>query len=127
MLEIKLRIDAPELVGAINNLAHSMGNLSATGNCVGELIGQAVEKHVETLEEQEAPVETKKPAKAVKKEEVPKVETVSMETVRARLGELGREGKTAAVKELIAEFGVAKLADVPADRLGELLERSNRL
>ncbi len=123
-MNITIKVEAEELSGAINNLAHALNNMSASGNCVGELIEKAVEVHAETLEAPEAPEEI---ALALKSKNEKKAETVSLETVRARFAELAQQQKSSAVKKLINEFGASKLVDVPTDRLAELLEKANQL
>lgn len=47
---------------------------------------------------------------------------VSLEDVRAIMIRVGREVGREAAKELIEKHGASKLTDVPAERLGELLE-----
>lgn len=47
---------------------------------------------------------------------------VSLEDVRAAMIRVGREVGREAAKELIEKHGASKLTDVPAERLGELLE-----
>lgn len=51
----------------------------------------------------------------------PVANAVSLETVREKLSALGETGKKGAVKELFAQFGIAKLTDLPAEKLGDML------
>lgn len=53
--------------------------------------------------------------------------SVSMEDVRAKLAALVKDGKQAAVKELLASFGASKLSDVPAERYGELMQKASEI
>lgn len=53
--------------------------------------------------------------------------TVTLEQVRAKLSALSQAGKAAQVKGLIAQFGVMKLTDVPAEKFGKLLEEATAL
>lgn len=98
-MEFTLKIDAPQIVEAINNLAHSINNFSATGNCVSELIEKSVEIH----------------------------NKVTMEEVRGRLSELAKTGKQTEVKALLSKYNVSRLTDIPEDRLNEIWEDSKSL
>lgn len=98
-MEFTLKIDAPQIVEAINNLAHSINNFSATGNCVSELIEKSVEIH----------------------------KKVTMEEVRERLSELAKTGKQTEVKALLSKYNVSRLTDIPDDRLNEIWEDSKSL
>jgi hypothetical protein len=100
-MELTIKIDAPDIVEAINNLAHSINNFSATGNCVSELIEKSVEVH-------------NKP-------------TVTLEEVRGHLAELAKTGKQAEVKELLKKYNVSRLTDIPPDRLEEIWEDAKSL
>ena len=44
-----------------------------------------------------------------------------LEDVRAVLADISRKGKTAEMKALLAQFGAAKLSDIPVERYDELL------
>ena len=52
---------------------------------------------------------------------------MSLEQVRAKLAELSQAGKAADVKKLIADFGAAKLTDIPADKYGDLLQKAEAI
>ena len=52
---------------------------------------------------------------------------VTLEQVRAKLAALSQAGKAAAVKELIAGYGVAKLTDVPKDHYASLLAAAEEI
>jgi hypothetical protein len=53
--------------------------------------------------------------------------TVTLEQVRAKLAALSQAGKAAQVKGLIAQFGVMKLTDVPADKYAKLMDEASAL
>ena len=50
-----------------------------------------------------------------------------MEEARAILAELVRQGKKPEVKALLQEFGAGRLADVPVEKLGELLDKAREI
>lgn len=52
---------------------------------------------------------------------------VDLTEVRARLGQIAAAGKSAAVKDLLAEFGAAKLTDIEPHRYPALLEKASQL
>jgi hypothetical protein len=52
---------------------------------------------------------------------------VSLEAVRARLGELSSDGKKEEIKSLFAKFGVAKLTELQPEKFGELLAAAEAL
>lgn len=110
---IKVEVDhLKELIDAINNHADAVRSLSASGNCISEMIGQAVETHTATLPEV-LPVKlvTVPNPVEVSKLEKPKA-TITLETVRARLSKLSNEGKQTEIKQLLHKYGAAKLTDI---------------
>jgi len=46
---------------------------------------------------------------------------VTLEQLRGLLADVSRNGKTAAVKELLGKFGANKLSEIPPERYAELL------
>lgn len=70
--------------------------------------------------EASAPKVEEKPAEA--KSEPAAAPEVALEDVRAVMIRVGREAGREAAKELIEKHGASKLTDVPAERLGALLE-----
>jgi hypothetical protein len=117
---IKVEVDhLKELIDAINNHADAMRILSASGNCISEMIGQAVETHTATLQEVE-PVEVVEPVSNPEPLEVPvKTNTpeknktsITLEAVRARLSKLSNFGKQAEIKQLLNKYGASKLTDI---------------
>lgn len=66
----------------------------------------------------------KKPSDTPK---VPAEKKVSLEEVRAVLGQKSQAGLTAEVRELISKFGGSKLSDVPPDQYAALLKEAEAL
>lgn len=79
-----------------------------------------------TVRESSAPEQDPSAAPAPSSAE-PQVPTVSFEDVRAKLASLVQAGKQPQVKELLASFGASKLSDVPAERYGELMQKSSEI
>lgn len=80
-----------------------------------------------------APVAEKpvvQPEPAAKAEPQPKPEPVAevkLETVRAALAKLTKAGKAAQVKQLLQEFGAARLTEVKAEDYPALLAKAGEL
>jgi hypothetical protein len=110
-----IKVEYPELVAAILELADAM----RTGQ-----VTQSVEKPKAKAAKAEKPaaeapvVET--PAPKASKE-------VTLEEVRARLGELSSDGKKDEIKQLFSEFGVSKLTELKAEHYSELLAAAEAL
>lgn len=51
----------------------------------------------------------------------------SLEDVRAKLADLNKSGKKAAVKNLIQSFGAEKLTAIPEEKYSELMEKAGEL
>ena len=81
-----------------------------------------VEAAEQLTEDLTAPKEEEPPEP--KKETAP---SVTLEDVRAKLGQLTKDGKQAQVKELISKFGGTKLSDVPEENYPELLKAAGEL
>ena len=82
----------------------------------------------------EAPAEAKTSKKSETKAEPVKEASdtkaepeVKIDDVRAVLAELSQAGKTAQVKELLGQFGAAKLSSVKEEDLKALLDAANEL
>ncbi|WZY00344.1 hypothetical protein NSQ26_13825 [Bacillus sp. FSL W7-1360] len=101
---MKVTIEAPELVDVIKEL-------------VGELKKEGTSSLVEA-EKQASPVEDK-------------TETFSIsldDDIRPLLGQAVADGKKEQVKALLAEFGINKVSELPADKLEEFYKQaSNKL
>lgn len=124
-MNITITIDAPELVGAINNLATAFGN---TGLPLPTEAPVKADKP--TTKKVETPVKAEEPAEEVapvEKAEEPVQEgtptkkeepSISLEVVRGKLSTFTAEGKVnqVKVKDALTALGVKKLTDVdPAD------------
>lgn len=119
-MNITININAPELAEAINALATA---LSSTGVMAkSELAVTKEEPKVETSPANEAPTQ-----KDPEPEPEPEKPTITLETVRAKLGALSQNGKQKEVKDLITSFGVKKLTEMPKDKYAALLEAAEAL
>ncbi len=100
---MNIKIEAPELVAAMNKLAEAM------------MASQPkAKKPAAPAPEVEAPA----PAPAA---------PVTLVQVRARLAELSSEGKKEAIKKLMSDFGVSKLTEVPEEKYSELMTAAEAL
>jgi membrane protein involved in colicin uptake len=52
---------------------------------------------------------------------------LSLETVRGRLTELSRDGKSAAVKQLLSQFGASKLTELDPSKFAEVYAAAGSL
>lgn len=59
--------------------------------------------------------------------ESPSEPAITLEQVRAKLAALSNAGHKAAVKDLLEQFGVAKLTDLSADRYGALMAAAEEI
>lgn len=152
-MQITVNVHAPDLARALEALALAIGQAGAlpgrghteataaqapTSQAPALTAGQeqvpqaapasaAPAQQGQTSPEQAEP-ETQAPAEPTP-ESAPAGEQpeIKYETVRAKLAELSRTGKQAHVKELLGNFGVTKLSDVPKERYAELLEAAEAL
>lgn len=109
----------------------SAEELEAVASLVKQLLpAKQVESTVENIPDAQVPsaveetavaTETQSDAKAEPESEKQPAPQVTLETVRAKLAGLMREGKQAQVKEIFATFGVDKLSAIPAEKYGEVL------
>lgn len=88
-----------------------------------------VQKNRLMEEPTKAETQSQKPEPEKKAEkETPKSETnVDLKTVRMFLAEKSRAGKTTEVKNLITQFGYAKLSDVPEEKLSGLYKKAQEV
>ncbi|WP_422447908.1 hypothetical protein [Thermoanaerobacterium sp. DL9XJH110] len=127
-MNISIKIDAPELAGAIQALAAALLEMSKP---VSE--SMPTPETEPTLESTPAPTQvpiTKtvqasnqtftKPAETL-------THTITLEEVRAKLAALSQSGKQAQVKALITKFGAKKLTDIPPEKYPELLAEAEGL
>jgi hypothetical protein len=100
---MNIKIEAPELVAAMNKLAEAM------------MASQPKAKKAAptAAPEAEAPADS--------------APAVTLVQVRARLAELSSEGKKEAIKKLMSDFGVSKLTEVPEEKYSELMTAAEAL
>ena len=116
-MDIKVRVEAPELAGAVLALAEAVAQKKLD---LSEGPEVAVSKEPE-------PAPAPEPAPEPEPAPAPETATLDMSTVRARLSTISQSGKADAVKALIKTFGVSKLTDIPEERYTELLEKAEKL
>ena len=112
-MNITIKVEANELVQAIFQLAESMKTNQPA---------ESAEKPKAKRAKPEAPAPVEEPAV-----EAPAPKAVTLEAVRARLGELSSDGKKEEIKSLFAKFGVAKLTELEPEKFGELLAAAEAL
>ena len=123
-MNITIKVEAEELVKAINDLAHAVNNVSASINAMAEFSAikqQPEPEPAETEQPKPEPDKAEQPKQQEKKEEIP------LETVRAKLAVLSRSGKKDEVKALLQKFGASKLTDVPKEKYPELMAAAEEL
>lgn len=103
-MEIKVKIEAPELAQAIQSLAG------------------ALTKNPNLIDLENAKKEASKTESEPKQEKEPKVEDL-----RAKAAEKAKEGKKDEIKALLDEFGVKTVSAVPKAKRAEFLERLGEL
>lgn len=126
-MEFTIKIEAPELVEAIKTLAVAIStkNLEAVTNIVeGEKTVEETPKKKNRAPKVEAASPTEPEPEAETPEEP---ESISLETVRAKLAELSKDGKAAQVKELISKFGCEKLTEIPESKYPDLMKAAEEL
>lgn len=112
-MEIRVKIDAPELVQAIQSLA---GALTSNPNLIDledTKPGKVEKEIVKDVPESEP---------GPKQEEAPKVEDL-----RAKAAEKAKEGKKDEIKALLDEFGAKTVSAVPKAKRAEFLQRLGEL
>lgn len=131
-MEIKVLINAPEIVEALNNLANaisSKGLLPQTPEApkkprtAAKPVEVVKESEPEIIEEQqEISIPETKPE--IKQPEAP---IYTLDQVRAKLAGLSQKGKAAEVKALIMTCGADKLTDIPVEKYSDLMEKAEQL
>lgn len=118
-MNITIKVEAPEIVEAINRLSQSI--LMATTPRIVHDEPAPKAKRVKA----EAPAPTE-PAPEVEAPTEP-APAVTLVQVRARLAELSSEGKKEAIKKLMADLGVTKLTEVKEEQYAELMSAAEAL
>lgn len=134
-MEIKIKIEAPGLEGAIHTLAQVLANYEMPvkdRDCEEKIEADPVKTGLKTESKTEPEKETPKqdepePEKKTEPKEDKQESTISLETVKSKLVELAQAGKQKDVKALITEMGVNKLPEVPEEKYPELLEKAEAL
>lgn len=111
-MNITIKVEAEELIAAINKLAAAVS------------LNPAVIDH-QPVAIKNAPA--KKAAKAEAPAPAPETKAITLEQVRAKLAEVSNAGKKNEVKELLTSYGVSKLTDLPAEKYSELLAEAEAL
>lgn len=116
---VDININAPELSAAITALAVAMSGDSTQQTY---LVKETVSEQAPEPAQEPKPKAKPKPKPEQKAEPV-----IPLETVRAKLTALSRDGKQAQVKTLITKFGAKKLTEIPAEKYPELLEAARSI
>ena len=111
-MEIKLKVEADELVTAINNLATAMGK----AELFPKIDVPATEPKPETQPQENDPPKPE-----------PEPEPVPVTELRAKAAEKAKEGKKDEIKALLSEFGAKTVSSVDEEKRSEFLERLAQL
>lgn len=123
-MNITIKVEAPEIVEAIDRLSQSI-LMVTTPRIVHD---EPAPKAKRVKAEAPAPAPAAAPAAAPEAETpTPEAAPVTLVQVRARLAELSSEGKKEAIKKLMADFGVSKLTEVPEEKYSELMSAAEAL
>lgn len=118
-MNITIKVEAPEIVEAINRLSQSI-LMATTPRIVHD---EPAPKAKRVKAETPAPIEPAPEAETPTPEAAP----VTLVQVRARLAELSSEGKKDAIKKLMADLGVTKLTEVKEEQYAELMSAAEAL
>lgn len=111
-MEIKLKVEASELVAAINNLATAIGK----AELFPKIDVPATEPKPETQPQENDPPKPE-----------PEPEPVPVTELRAKAAEKAKEGKKDEIKALLSEFGAKTVSSVDEEKRSEFLERLAQL
>ncbi len=120
-MNITIKVEAPEIVEAINRLSQSI-LMATTPRIVHD---EPAPKAKRVKAEAPAPTEPA-PAPEIEAPTEP-APAVTLVQVRARLAELSSEGKKDAIKKLMADLGVTKLTEVKEEQYAELMSAAEAL
>lgn len=121
-INVKVRLESPELMAAILALAEALPQIQLGANIP---IKALETKEVQALEAKEEKSSKKEATKETKAKEEEK--TITLEEVRGKLAELSRQGKQPEVKALISKYGASKLTDLESACYEELLKEAEVL
>ncbi|MDY7044063.1 hypothetical protein RVS70_07565 [Virgibacillus sp. M23] len=126
-MKVEVNINAPELVGALNNLANALGSAPVVES---KPVKQKDKSDSKKETKKETPKEEKKSKKEdpkPEKEEKQEAEVPAIEDIRAKTAEVSKSGKKAEIKELLSELGVNAISKIPEEKRAEYLERLENL
>jgi len=134
-MEITLKIQAPEIVDALNALAVAIaGNLEVLLRIpqVADIGGAAIapppvtEKPKNDTEPSKTMNETPETVAETQKTVNETTPEVTLEQVRAKLADLSRNGKQAQVKDLVNKYA-KKLTEIPPEKFAEVMAAAEGL
>ena len=139
---INIKIEAtPEFCRALDNIANTItaafcvtaaANVDAKTLQRAEQIADIVteppeeEKHAPEYAPKTPPAPKEKPAPAPAEEKGPDYKALRAD-LKMVMAKAAKDGKTEAVKALLAELGVSKLSQIPDDKLEEALQKAGDL
>jgi len=125
-INVKVRLESPELMAAILALAEALPQVKLETNVPVKTFET---KEVQPIEVKQDGKESQGPNKETVKENKQKQQTkiVTLEEVRGKLAELSRQGKQPEVKALISKYGASKLTDIEPACYEELLKEAEVL
>lgn len=125
-INVKVRLESPELMAAILALAEALPQVKLGTNIPLKTLET---KEVQPIEDKQDVKENLGPNKETVKENKQKQETkiITLEEVRGKLAELSRQGKQPEVKALISKYGANKLTDLEPSCYEELLKEAEVL
>lgn len=130
-MDIKITIEAPGLVAAINSLAEALaGSKSGSTTVVSYapvVTATAEEPKPQEVETNEVPDKSEPTPDPAPETATESASTVTLEEVRAKLAKLSQAGKQAQVKALITQFGASKLTEIPAEKYAELMSAAEEI
>lgn len=127
-MDINVTIQAPDLAAAIQSLADAIVAAGCIPVQVPDKIAKDTTPNAELAKQVELPdTPVKDEAKTETKTETAPKDEIKLETVRAKLAELSRDGKQAEAKKLLETFGVKKLTDLPSEKYPEILKAAEGL
>lgn len=127
MIEIKITPNSPEMMAKVIALLTDLNGAVTIADTEQKSAPKSAKAAQKSAPKSvEPPAETPLP-EIVISEPAAELPEVTLEQVRAALAALSALGKTALVKELLANYGASKLTDIPADKYGELLAAAEGL
>ncbi len=116
-INVKVKLESPELMAAILALAEALPKVN-----LGTNISSVIEKKVEVKAVEDKVEKVTKKKEVEEKKETVAEKTITLEEVRKVLATKSKNGKQVEVKELIKKYGVNKLTDIHPCNYKELIE-----